>query len=704
MADPWFHLARTRVFACPPGMPRHEHMRYLDNEITTLDAILANAKEIRNMQTLIVSFPEEILVEILSYVRDDPPRSVAHGRWPYMMVHSSLWNMRRRRTCWQCGDYRLWTSVAGVCRRFRAIASSGLLNAKVWDRTLPPALLRRSLACSAPIPVELDLSSRALGSGSDAMSVLKYIKLNRDRVHSLNLRGADGRDLLALHFLQRLNHFVNLKRLSLTHHRSDAGEAQPFVVPLNSLGDPLRGWHPPPSITHLNLELLPFPWASTIYNDLVELRLSGISASNNNAPTLTVINDLFQRLTRLEALTFDRVDVDISPIDLDVDEMDMFEEEREDEIYVTEKTLAFLDEQWQSGQFIPPTSLRTWTVVSNSFSIVPFLMRPSPSITYILTSLSPPHESDSLLKRFLSIHFPPSPTNNHGSVLAPVASIEFVVEDGPTSLHARASYSRQTNTDAAPDVVLHFYTEEAFTPYECLIDLLDEYDRNDPQRWLAKPSYNHVTELTLNCCVEYPGRDWRRYFRRLRSLRTLRLTENMLPTVLLGLRLRDDSEIALHPAYIRGRRYHPILVPDDDGSLPLDIVKSDQQDAYEQPAGEVEDTDDVAISSDDIMDEADIPIEAYMSDGDLYDGDDHLEDVEAATGIDTLHVKPSEQYGYTSPNYTVHLLLEWLALRKAKGAPLRTLHVSSRLATQMEECYSDEEGVGGWTSLLALSP
>lgn len=564
-----------------------------------------------------------------------------------------------------------------------------------------------------------------LGSGLDGVSVLKYIKLNRERVRSLSLRGADGKNTLALQFLQRLGLFTNLNYLSLMQNDERSlinnGLANSFIIPLTSLGTAVEGWQPPPSITHLHLKVLPFPWTSTIYNDLVDLTLSRLTVENGNAPTLTVVNDLFQRMKRLETLTFDRVDIDLDPIDINEDELDAFEDDREEEVFVTEKVLAFVHEHWRNGQFALPATLKTWTVIFNTYTAALFLMRPSTSVTYILESLRAPHESDGLIKHFLSIHFPP-PDDRHGTsglgVTAPVTAIEFVVEDGPTALRARASYSRQTGSGASPAVVLHFNTEESFTPYECLNDLLDAHDRNSRERWEFRPRYDQVTELTLRCCVEYPGRDWRRYLRRLESLRVLRLSEDMLPTVLLGLRLRDDSEIPPHPAFRRYVQDDAALVSGPAQDDPSDGVNGDGEGMYARAQGwhdpimlapdnitdvdQVNDMTDPDVNFD--IDDADIPTEAFMSEDDLYDGDDHLRDVHAATDIEVLYVNPSEQYGYMSSAYTVHLLLNWLALRKVKGRPLRILHVSPGLALQLEEGYAEEEGIGEWRSLLAISP
>ena len=74
---------------------------------------------------------------------------------------------------------------------------------------------------------------------------------------------------------------------------------------------------------------------------------------------------------------------------------------------------------------------------------------------------------------------------------------------------------------------------------------------------------------------------------------------------------------------------------------------------------------------------------------------------EAATGIERICIKPSEEYGYISSEYAVYLLLDWLALRKEKGCPLKELRVPSALEAQLEECYVDGGGVRGWRSLLA---
>ncbi|KZV69098.1 hypothetical protein PENSPDRAFT_652679 [Peniophora sp. CONT] len=709
MADPWLQLSRARIFACPTGTTRREHMQYLDKEIQSLESILANAKETRNLQHLLVSFPEEILVEILKLVRDAPPPSVAQGA--LHNCYNGPWSDQRRRSCWQCGEYRLWTSTGGVCRRLRTVVSCSLLHARAWDCALPAVLLQHSLERSASIPLNLDLNSAALGSDLDAMNVLKYVKLHRSRVHALSLQGARGRNVLALHFLQRLNLFTNLKSLrlcpytrkELVHHAL----AQRFLVPLNGLGHPVEAWQPPSTIETLHLSVIPFPWASTIYNGLTELTLAKLYSSNRNAPTLTVINDLFRRMTRLESLTFDRVDVDVDPIVLTDEELDAVDEARQQEILLTEKTVAFLDEQWQVGNFALPISLKTWTVVFNPMSIVPFLMRPSTSVKYILKSLSPPHESDGTIKRFLSIHFPPAQQDGDTSgVRAPIVAIDFSIEDGPTSLQARASYFRGTTSgsDTVPDVTLHFSTEDDFSPSDCFFLLLDSYDREDVKQWLARPDYNHVSNLTIDCvAAKYTVADWRKYLHYLPSLQTIRLPQDMLAAVVLAMGLRDtpapcseslerssaeDSHVQVNTASLR--------FGDAPLDLSLDVLDEDDPEHIHAKNAEVLPLESYTMEYDD----PDFPVEVF-SEEHVYD---YCEppNPEAAMSIKAIHIKPSEEYGYASSGYAVHVLLDWLEQRKEKGCSLRTLRVPPALAEQLAECYADEEGVGEWVALLAV--
>ncbi|VDC02204.1 unnamed protein product [Peniophora sp. CBMAI 1063] len=713
MADSWREVARARVFTRPPGTTRREHMRYLDTEIASLESILANAKEIRNMQNLLVSFPEEILVEILAYVRDTAPPSVEQDVY---CGYRNPWNMQWRRSCWRCGEYCLWTSATGVCRRMRAVMACGLLHARVWDNTLPAVLLRRSLTRSASIPLDLDLNSGALGSHVSGMEVLKYVKLHRDRVRSLSLHDARGNNTLALHFLQRLNLFTNLKSLKLTQRaRKEWGLTAPelpFIIPLNSLGAPIEAWQPPRSITTLYLSIAPFQWTSTIYDGLSELTLSQLSQSDDNAPTLAVIGDLFRRMTRLERLTFDRVEVDVGVLGITDEEAEFLETDRDEEALLSDRTTAFLDEQWQNGEYALPPSLKTWTVAFKPMSMAPFLMRPSDTVKYVLRPLCPPHDSDGTVKRCLSIHFPP-PSGDmrpHLGVRSPIVAIDFAVEDGPTSLQASAKYYRRTNTSSDPDLTVHFSTEEEeFTPSDCFFHLLDDHDSSDAKRWFARPDYDQVTDLSLSCVpAKYASTDWRRFARYLPSLKTITLAQEMVPTVVLGLHLNVTPALSFeerHYGVSAEEYFAQWLGPSwksrrgEDPGLVAETAINEHESPEPFPATQ-EETPDAQV--DDQTEEgyySNFPIE-FFTDQYEYRGQD-APVPEAATGIEAIHVKPGEEYGYASSGYAVHLLLDWLAHRRDMGCPLKELRVPSSLAAQLEECFSDEEGEGGWRSLLA---
>ncbi|KZV66751.1 hypothetical protein PENSPDRAFT_654619 [Peniophora sp. CONT] len=306
MADPWLNLAQTRFFPRPAGTTRDAHRRYLDAEIHSLESILYDAKELRNMQSTLVSMPEEVLLEIMMLVRD-APRTIRRSPQPSQPRWTHL------DTCSQCGTYCLWTSITGVCRRFSAVARCPLLYTRPDDTTLPPTLVLRTLTRSASIPLDLYLTSEDRSYSRKAKPPLESVIRQCKRIRSLTATDAIGTGPLVLTPPFRdLSIFTNMTHLALL--QGSHGEPDPAFLGLDRPSEPLLDWQPPPHLESLHLDLAPFPWDNPIYNNLTELTLSNLYCDYHNAPSLTAICDLLQRMTRLQRLTLDNVDIDLGPL------------------------------------------------------------------------------------------------------------------------------------------------------------------------------------------------------------------------------------------------------------------------------------------------------------------------------------------------------------------------------------------------------
>ncbi|KZV69096.1 hypothetical protein PENSPDRAFT_492854 [Peniophora sp. CONT] len=80
MADPWAELAHVRLCTRPIGATSDEHKQYLDKEITSLESVVARARQLRNLENPFVSLPEEVLLLIISVRQGCRRPARVHGR------------------------------------------------------------------------------------------------------------------------------------------------------------------------------------------------------------------------------------------------------------------------------------------------------------------------------------------------------------------------------------------------------------------------------------------------------------------------------------------------------------------------------------------------------------------------------------------------------------------------------------------------
>lgn len=252
MADPWAELAQARLCTRPIGATSDEHKQYLDKEITSLESVIARARQLRNLENPFVSLPEEVLLLIMFFHRD----VTLHDAKQRPQIR---WDKREKD--------QLWTSIAAVSRRLRSISRCPQLYSNVSDLILPPKVAERVLSQSASMPLTIALSDRASGLYRMSAGVLRYIKQNRSRVESLSLSGMYATDDLALHLIGRLKLFGNLKHLAIHRYRTTPFQRESslknFVIPVDIMDHPLPDWRPPPALKSLHLTMTPFAWDRT---------------------------------------------------------------------------------------------------------------------------------------------------------------------------------------------------------------------------------------------------------------------------------------------------------------------------------------------------------------------------------------------------------------------------------------------------------
>ncbi|KZV66770.1 hypothetical protein PENSPDRAFT_654636, partial [Peniophora sp. CONT] len=583
MSDPWSELALLRIFTRPPGATRDDNRRRLDQEIQSLETILLKARELRNLENPFVTLPEELILRIILLAQGTSQNDITP-------IQNDLNRPRARlRTCARCDSRNLWASIFSTCRRFHSLSLSTVLYCDISDRQVPPALYERALVRSDSAPLSLTFHYDRPWMERSMTAARRYVKRNRARIMSLELHHLLAGSRFAEQFLPRLSLFTNLKHLSLIKYVSN----EPFIISIGFDHRHILNWTSPESLESLYIDKIPFRWNDPIYGNLTELTLVNISARQQlNVRTLV---DMFARMKRIRTLAFDHVVFDIMPEGPGEDIQGM-------------RALQYAREVIR----LPP-SLRKLSVTAiqgndNLFRV----LSPSTSAAYSFKCLAPPDP-----KHFgplvLGGHFYTPPEDNTVERLPPLASIAIVVEDGPTALQARASYSRTAAVDSIADVTLEYNIADDHTMLDFMRIIYDRYP-GDGTLLLTTLRSESVHELSLDCACEYGIGDLTVFFGLIPNLRTLHITEDMLPSILPCL-----AQVG----------------PGNEDHNDTNVVRSAN------------------------------PLCAPM--------------------LQTLHVKPSHEYGFVSSESTVHKLVNARALRRASqnGADLE-LRLPSVLKVQMD--------------------
>lgn len=611
MADPWSELAQARLFTRPTGVTSREHKLYLDNEVRHLELVLAQARELRNSETPLLSLPEELLLQILVF-RRVAALSDAQGA-----DQVPDWE-KIRRECIRCkpGPRYLWISTANVCRWLRDVARSPIFSSEVSDFTLPPAVIENVLKRSASAPLDISLSHAYSSSRRSAFKVLQFIERNRSRVQSLTLIHPHHDDDLALQLIGNLGLFQNLQHLSIDIYIGP--NTRSFIIPVDSQAQTVADWTPPSSLTSLRLERTAFPWNCAIYDNLVQLTLSVIRLP------LDDMLDLFKRMFSkavLERLVFHHVDLDCGRIELQEAQRLDYETRRG----LKEKLKRELIEK-NLHHFHLPVSLKSWTLIATgNSSLFPMFMPLSSSISYVIVTSSP-RDWPNRLTSFLTTHF--LKPNEHSrdaydSELPPISAVHFslhkAMERSSSGTQATTSFYRHVHA-STPDMTFRSAVsyEDQYTACTLLDYILGSYDNEDRNH---KSPFLTVVELLLEStdprpCYR-PGQ-WAQVLRLFPSLDTLKISKDLLADVLSAIEQVDED----HPEHLN---------------------------------------------------------------------------------LEALHIRQSYRYRFSPPKSAISSLLDWLAVRKGSGSPLRELQVTSALAERMDwdERYVEEDSGKRWRSLLA---
>ncbi|KZV69095.1 hypothetical protein PENSPDRAFT_652677 [Peniophora sp. CONT] len=544
MAEPWSELAQARLFARPTGVTNSEHKLYLDNEVRHLELVLAQARELRNAETPLLSLPQELLLQIMIFRRD---AALSDAQRQSQVIWEEL-----KHECMRCkpGPRYLWITTARVCRRLRDVARSPVFSSEVSDFTLPPALIEDVLRRSASAPLNISLSHVPFDGRGSAPGVLQYIKRNRDRVQSLTLIHPHYEDILALQLIGNLGLFRNLQHLSIdNYHGPDHTATWKSIVPVDSKARAVADWTPPPSLTSLHLRSHAFLWNCAIYDNLVQLTLSAISIPFND------MLDLFKRMASkavIERLVFHLVSLDFG---IELEDSSRFDYEAKERL--EEKMKRELVEQ-NIHRFRLPVSLKFWTLIAPTPKNFLMFMLPSSSISYTIVTSSPSYWSNKLLS-FLTTHFPKPRPNGYDLSLPPISAVHFsihkLVERGRSGTQATTRIFRQPDAPT-PDMTFRFAVEfeRAYCGYEDQYTLSDyilgKFDNNDDDehRICELPYLNAVRELSLESEAPrpYTSDQWAQILRLFPSLDTLKISENLLADVLSAIEQVDEQ----HPEYL----------------------------------------------------------------------------------------------------------------------------------------------------------
>lgn len=489
MSVTWRDAARVRLTPRPEHITRDDYRRQLEGDVEDLQAYIADAKELLNTETPFLALPEELILYIMVVARDSSP--------PY-------WDITYP-----------WADITVVCRRLRQVSRSPTLWFKINQRTSPLCYLRQALLLSDTLPLDVILDGYCREDDSANLVPKLCASQHNTRIRSLTLRHIDP--ALKPHetfwplFMHRLSEFPMLTHLSLEDCWIDPSKEPVFRAP-------------PTTLTSLSLSLVPFPWNSRVYDSLVELRLTQLN--QGKVPSIGDLGSIFSRSFRLALFEIS------GPWTLRTSQPSKFTLTREGK--PSEHELAEL------LSLSPPNSLRKWIVHSDQFCIAHYALPPSLTTSYEIRSKhllnGAPRHLNTILPKHLGSRLKRANTTQP---VSPAVAMRVTVTRMPYvhDEEARAvvaSFWRNGNCDAAPDLLLQL----AMRPEDSICDIFRTID-------CGSITYLHLDIASGSCNVP-----WLHLFRILSAIRTMRISENVLASLIEAVhdapKADDDPTSASH--------------------------------------------------------------------------------------------------------------------------------------------------------------
>lgn len=464
----WVETARARIGPRPVHLTRVEYREQLGSEIRSLETILAHAKERLNFELPIETLPDEIILHIMTLLRDTAPRT--EGERPA----------------------RAWTDITAVCRRFREIGRSSALWSSISDATMPPSLLHLALVRSSPSLLDLDFS------GLKAEQVPLCALENHTRIRSLALRNVHGNSTLWEQYLRVLPQCSTLTHLSIIrcygaggYRDSDAGKNNITQI------------DPPSSLKSLLLEVVPFSWQSHVYDNLFELILVDIEGVS--CPTVAQFKDLFARTSRLACLEFRGTQTMLRAA----------QPSRFSRLMRGHPNDEELDEL---STLYPPQSLRRWvTRDMKAFNINPYAFTPSFTISYEIRLQAMLKDVGFHLDAVMPRHMGSSSGGPLMQPARPVLAMRIEIRKRMKDLRcATVSFWRGNDNSVAPD----FLVEIAMHKTDSVCDIFHSVDTSS------------VADLSLNIEPGAYSMPWFDLFTLMPAIRKLEVTEDELVDII----------------------------------------------------------------------------------------------------------------------------------------------------------------------------
>ncbi|KZV69088.1 hypothetical protein PENSPDRAFT_652672 [Peniophora sp. CONT] len=418
----WVETARARIGPRPVHFTRVEYRDQLGNEIKSLETILAHAKERLNLELPIATLPDEIILHIMTLLRDTAPRT--EGEHPA----------------------RAWTDITAVCRRFREIGHSSSLWSSISDATMPPSLLHLALVRSSPSLLDLDFS------GLKAEQVPLRALEHHTRIRSLALRNVHGNSTLWQQYLRVLPQCSALNHLSIIRCYGAGGYRDRGKNDITQID-------PPSSLKALLLEVVPFSWQSHVYDNLFELIIVDIEGVS--CPTVAQFKDLFARASRLAYLECRGTQTMLRTAQPSRFSRLMRGHPNDDE----------LDEL---TTLHPPQSLRRWvTRDMKAFNINPYAFTPSFTISYEIYLQAMLKDVSFHLDAVLPRHMGSSSGGPLMQPARPVLAMRIEIrKQGEEMRCATVSFWRGNDSSVVPD----FLVEIAMHKTDSVCDIFHSVD------------------------------------------------------------------------------------------------------------------------------------------------------------------------------------------------------------------------------------